>query len=227
MSVRHEGIDYRKRCEAHLKALGEISAALGEKDIYTQAHGHRVAVYAMRLASRLGLPGEEIRTIGIGGLFHDVGKLALGDHILNNRDTELPSDLRQEVQCHPLIGAALLKDIDFMNPVVDLVLFHHEREDGNGYPFGLNASEIPPGAKIISIADCFDAVTTDRPYQKGQSVDTAITILREGCRRFFCEDYVTAFIAEIEANGIIRDTGPMPSLVDQLIRPIAGCEDIV
>jgi len=214
----------RKRLyEQHLHTLSEISQALGEKDRYTHAHGHRVALYAMRLARRLGFSPKDIRNIGIGGLFHDVGKLALSDRIFTNRETHLPSDLRQEVRCHPLIGAALLKNIDFLKPAVDFVLFHHEREDGNGYPFGLKAGEIPPGAKIVSIADCFDAVTTDRPYQKGQSVGSAYEILREGCRRYFCEEYVETFIEEIEENGIIPDTGPDPLLADKLVRSAAGC----
>ena len=196
----------RKRlCEKQLKMLSDISAALGQKDKYTQAHGHRVAVYAMRLARRLGFSEDEIRYVGIGGLFHDVGKLALSDQIFTNCEAHLPKHLRQEVNCHPLIGAALLKDIDFLEPVVDFVLFHHEREDGSGYPFGLKDVEIPEGAKIVSIADCFDAVTTDRPYQKGQSIESAFIILRQGCQSYFCEAYVDTFIEDIEENGIIAD----------------------
>ena len=211
------GANRKRLCEQHLKILGEISAALGEKDIYTQAHGHRVAVYAMRLARRLGLSEEETRNVAIGGLFHDVGKLALSDRIFTNRDAHLSNDLRQEVNCHPLIGAALLKDIYFLEPMVDFVLFHHEREDGNGYPFGLKETEIPIGAKIVSIADCFDAVTTDRPYQKGQSVSAAYKILRQGCHSYFCEVYVETFIEEIEENGIIPDNGPDPLMARELV----------
>ncbi|WP_372677267.1 HD-GYP domain-containing protein [Desulfosarcina sp.] len=214
----------RKRlCEQHLHTLNEIFRALGEKDRYTQAHGYRVSLYAMRLARRLGCSPDEVRNVGIGGLFHDVGKLALSDRIFTNRESHLPSDLQQEVRCHPLIGAALLKDIDFLKPAVDFVLFHHEQEDGNGYPFGLRAGEIPPGAKIVSIADCFDAVTTDRPYQKGQSAATAYEILRKGCRRFFCEEYVETFIEEIEENGIIQDPGLDPLRARRLVRSAAGC----
>lgn len=213
----------RKRlCEQHLEMLTHISAALGRKDRYTQAHGHRVAVYAMRLARRLGLREDEIRYIGIGGLFHDVGKLALSDRIFTNREVHLSSDLRQEVNCHPLIGAALLKDIDFLEPVLDFVLFHHEREDGSGYPFGLKEMEIPLGAKIISIADCFDAVTTDRPYQKGQSIASAYAILRQGCRCYFCESYVDTFIEEIEENGIIADNGPDFLMERELVLSVAA-----
>jgi HD-GYP domain-containing protein (c-di-GMP phosphodiesterase class II) len=220
--MQQDLISRKRLCEQHLQTLSEISLALGKKDRYTQAHGHRVALYAMRLAGRLGFPAKDIRNIGIGGLFHDVGKLALNDIIFTNRETRLSNDLEQEVRCHPLIGAALLKHIDFLEPVVDFVLFHHEREDGNGYPYGLRAGEIPPGAKIVSIADCFDAVTTDRPYQKGQSVESAYEILREGCRRFFCEAYVEVFIEDVEENGMIRETGSHSLLADELVRSAAG-----
>jgi putative nucleotidyltransferase with HDIG domain len=203
--------------------LNDISKALGKKDRYTQAHSKRVALYAMRLARLLGFSTEEIRNVGIGGLLHDVGKLALSDCIFTNREPHLSSDLQQEVRCHPLIGAALLDHIDVLDPVVDFVLFHHEREDGKGYPFGLRAGEIPTGAKIVSIADCFDAVTTNRPYQKRQSVESAYEILREGCRRYFCEAYVEVFIEDIEENGIIQDSSTDPFLADELVRWSAGC----
>lgn len=214
----------RKRlCERQLQTVREISFALGEKDSYTQAHGHRVALYAMRLAGRLGFSPQGVRNVGIGGLFHDVGKLALNDRIFADQQTRLSNDLKQEVRCHPLIGAALLKNIDFLEPAVDFVLFHHEREDGNGYPFGLKAEEIPPGAKIVSIADCFDAVTTDRPYQHGQPAESAFEILREGRRRYFCAEYVKTFIEEIEENGIIQETGPDPLFADGLVQSAAAC----
>ncbi|HSO18341.1 MAG TPA: HD domain-containing phosphohydrolase [Desulfosarcina sp.] len=221
--MRHLSANRKQSCEQHVLALSALSRALGRKDSYTQAHGQRVALYAMRLARRLGLDERAVRHVGIGGLLHDVGKLALSDRIFSNRDTQLSGDLRQEVHCHPLIGAALLRDIDFLEPVVDLVLFHHEREDGRGYPFGLKGGEIPPGAKMVSIADCFDAVTTNRPYQKGQSIQAAYGILREGCSRYFCAAYVETFIEDIEENGIVREQGPDPSLAEELIRSAAGC----
>lgn len=216
----------KRHCERHLQALSEISTALEIKDRYTQIHSHRVALYAMRLARRLGFSLEEIRNVGIGGLFHDVGKLALSDRIFTNQESGLSADLQQEVRCHPLIGAALLKNIDFLEPVVDFVLFHHEREDGNGYPFGLKAGEIPPGAKIISIADSFDAITTDRPYQKGQTVAAAFEILRESCRKNYCEEYVEAFVEEIEESGIIGESLLDPLFADLLVRSAAGYSTI-
>jgi putative nucleotidyltransferase with HDIG domain len=208
--------------EQQYHLLSDLSRALGQKDRYTQAHGLRVANYAMRLARRLGFSPQDVRNVGIGGLFHDVGKLGLSDTIFTNREARLSQDLQREVHCHPLIGAALLKDIDFLSPVVDFVLFHHEREDGKGYPFGLSGGEIPPGAKVISIADCFDAVTTDRPYQKRKSIRAAYKILREGCRQFFCTDYVETFIEEIEENGIIQQNSPALVPAEELIRTAAG-----
>ena len=223
--MRNQPVVCRKQIsERQLRVLTELSRALGEKDRYTQAHGQRVAQYAMRLAHRLGFSLKEVRDVGIGGLFHDVGKLAMSDRIFTNREASLSTDLKREVHCHPLIGAALLKDIDFLSPVVDLVLFHHEREDGKGYPFGLTGGEIPPGAKIVSIADCFDAVTTDRPYQKRKSIRSAFDILRKGCRRYFCEAYVETFIEEIEENGIEKVMHPDPMLIDDLIRSTAGVD---
>ncbi len=221
--MQNELTSGKRLCEQQLNTLSEISRALAAKDGYTQEHSYRVSLYAMRLARRLGLSTQDIRNVGIGGLYHDVGKLALSDRIFTNRETRLPMDLRQEVHCHPLIGAALLRDIDFLKPAVDFVLFHHEREDGKGYPFGLKAGEIPPGAKIVSIADCFDAVTTDRPYQQRQSISSAFEILREGCRRLFCEEYVETFIEEIEENGIIQNRFNDTQLPDELVRLAAEC----
>jgi HD-GYP domain-containing protein (c-di-GMP phosphodiesterase class II) len=96
-------------------------------------------------------------------------------------------------------------------------------------PSACRAGEIPPGAKIVSIADCFDAVTTDRPYQQGQSVESAYEILREGCRRYFCEEYVEVFIEDIEENGIIQDTKhrPVSPFADELVRLAAGCAGVM
>ena len=196
--MQQDLVSRKRLCEQQLNTLSEISRALGEKDRYTQFHSYRVSLYAMRLAQRLGFSPEDIRNVGIGGLFHDVGKLALSDRIFTDRKAHLPVDLRQEVRCHPLIGAALLKDI------------------------GLTAGEIPPGAKIVSIADCFDAVTTDRPYQKGQPIASAFEILREGCLRLFCEEYVETFIEEIEENGTIQNTYTESRLAEELVRLAAG-----
>jgi HD-GYP domain-containing protein (c-di-GMP phosphodiesterase class II) len=185
------------------KKLSAINSALKTKDQYTEGHARRVALYAMRLARRLGLSSEDIGNIGIGGLLHDVGKIGLSDRIFNNQTEPLAGELLEEVRRHPDIGVSLLKGIDSLSPVLDYVHYHHERMDGSGYPCGLKSDAIPLGARIISVADCFDAITTDRPYQKSKTSAEAFVILRRMANHKLCSDLVEAFIADIEENGII------------------------
>ena len=137
--------------------------ALGVKDPYTEAHARRVAAYAGRLAIGMNLAAEEVDNIWLAGLLHDIGKIALNEGIFRNTNARLTKDMQAEVQRHPFIGISILKQFHFPAAVQKYVFCHHERVDGNGYPSGLTADEIPLGAKIISAVDCFDAMTTDRP----------------------------------------------------------------
>jgi putative nucleotidyltransferase with HDIG domain len=187
-------------------ALLLMASALGLKDTYTLAHAHRVAEYAKRLAVRAGLSMVEVLQISMGGMLHDVGKLALSDRIFSNRNATLTDDMMEEVHNHPLIGAALLRQITCQQAICDAVLFHHERIDGSGYPFGLKGDEIPLSARIVSIADCFDAITTDRPYQRRKSCKAAITLLGKCAGNSFATDLVPLFVDEIRSNGMVRHT---------------------
>jgi putative nucleotidyltransferase with HDIG domain len=179
--------------------LKTIDTTFNGMDFYTRGHARRVSVYAMRLARRVGLEPDVVANIGLGGLLHDIGKASLSERIFKNTKATLSSDMLQEVRRHPLIGVSILKGIDFLTPVIDYVLYHHERVDGSGYPCGLIADEIPLGAKIISVADCFDAITTNRSYQKGKNKKEAFAILKEAG---FCPGLVEAFITEIEESGM-------------------------
>jgi putative nucleotidyltransferase with HDIG domain len=187
-------------------ALLLMASALGLKDSYTHAHAHRVAEYAKRLAVRAGLSMEEVLQVSMGGMLHDVGKLALSDRIFSNKNAVLTDDMMQEVHDHPLIGAALVRKISCQRAISDAVLFHHERINGSGYPFGLKGDEIPLSARIVSIADCFDAITTDRPYQRRKSSKAAIALLAEGAGISFAVDLVSLFIDEIRINGVVPRT---------------------
>ena len=146
-------------------------------DRYTQKHAWRVAVYARRLAERIGLNPTAVEKIRLGGLLHDIGKIGLSAAILNNTHDRLSDDMLAEVRLHPLMGAAVLSEFDMSAAVIEFVQYHHEKIDGSGYPFGLKDGQIPLGAKIISVADCFDAITTDRPYQQRKSRAEALAIL--------------------------------------------------
>ncbi|MEJ2477141.1 MAG: HD domain-containing phosphohydrolase [Desulfobacterales bacterium] len=197
--------------------LSAINSALKTKDQYTEGHARRVALYAMRLAHRLGLPAEEIGNIGIGGLLHDIGKIGLSDRIFSNQTDQLAGELLAEVRRHPDIGVSLLKGIDSLLPVLDYIHYHHERMDGSGYPCGLKSDDIPLGARIISVVDCFDAITTDRPYQKRKTCAEAFAILRRMANHELCPDLVKAFVADIEENGMI-DEDPAKNHTRLLLR---------
>jgi putative nucleotidyltransferase with HDIG domain len=186
------------------RALMLMASALGLKDRYTHAHAHRVAEYAKRLAVRAGLSMAEVLQVSMGGMLHDVGKLALSDHFFSFKNAALTDDMMMEVRNHPLIGAALLEKIACKQAISDAVLFHHERIDGSGYPFGIKGDEIPLSARIVSIADCFDAITTDRPYQRRKSCKAATSLLSESAGTSFAADLVPLFIEEIRINGMAR-----------------------
>jgi len=185
---------------SQISKLAVIAAALKIKDPYTQGHARRVAMYAARLARRLGLSGAEVENIRLGGLLHDIGKIGLSDRVFNNTNRRLSDELLAEVQRHPQLGVALLKNFNFPAPVIDYVLCHHEKIDGSGYPFGLRDRQIPLGAKIIRIADCFDAITTDRPYQPHKSRIEALAILRQISGTDLSAELVEEFIEDLNEN---------------------------
>ena len=203
------------------RTLSIIDDALGSKDRYTQEHAHRVALYAMRLARRIGLSVQQTYQIGIGGLLHDVGKIGLSKRIFNNKSQELGKEMRQEMQQHPHVGATFLESIGILTPVLEYVHCHHEKMDGSGYPRGLKADKIPLGARIISVVDCFDAITTDRPYQKRKSRRLAFHILRQLSGSSLDPSLVATFIEEVKENGLIPD-GWVDSFPTLLYLPIAA-----
>lgn len=185
------------------RSLLLLASALGLKDQYTHGHAHRVAAYAKRLALCLELPMDVVLQIAMGGMLHDVGKLALSDAIFSNADTALTEEMLLEVRNHTLLGAAMLKKAHCQGIIAEAVLFHHERIDGSGYPFGIHGEAIPLSARIVSIADCFDAITTDRPYQGRQSCEQAFKVLNESAGTYFSSDLVPLFIEEIQRNGMV------------------------
>ena len=185
--------------------LTAIAAALGMKDPYTQGHARRVAIYARRVATRIGLNSAEVDNIRLGGLLHDIGKIGLSAQILNNTHNRLSGDMLTEVHQHPRIGVAILKNFNFPPAVIDFVRYHHEKMDGSGYPYGLMSYQIPLGAKIIKMADCFDAITTDRPYQQRKSWIEALAILRQISGTDLNPVLVKSFIADIKENGLALD----------------------
>jgi response regulator RpfG family c-di-GMP phosphodiesterase len=151
--------------------LGLLNA-LDLRDTETQWHSRRVALYCRRLAMEIGIKGEELLNIERGGLLHDIGKIGIKDSILL-KPGKLTQTEWEEIKRHPELGYNILKDIEFLSDARLIVLHHHERYDGSGYPYGLQGKEIHLGARIFAIIDTFDAITSTRPYRKAQPFEVA------------------------------------------------------
>lgn len=151
--------------ESTLEALG---AAIDLRDSPTAGHSRRVFLYSIELAKGLRLPERQLTSIRVGALLHDIGKLAIPDRILL-KPGPLTEEERRTMQQHAQVGYDLVKGIDFLAEAAEIILTHHERCDGSGYPQGLQAADIPIGAKIFAVADTVDAMTSDRPYRAALS----------------------------------------------------------
>jgi putative nucleotidyltransferase with HDIG domain len=165
--------------ELYLSTIETLAMAVDAKDQITHGHIRRVEVYAVELAKRLGATDDnQLRAIATAALLHDMGKLAIPEHILNKPGKLTPGEF-DKMKRHADIGADLLSSVKFPFPVVPIVRHHHEHWNGTGYPAGIAATDIPLGARILSVVDCFDALTSDRPYRPRLSTNDAFKIIRD------------------------------------------------
>ena len=154
--------------DLHLATIEALALAIDAKDQTAQSHIRRVQVYATCIARGLGMSDTEIQGVKTAALLHDIGKLAVPEHILS-KPGPLTQEEFQKIRVHPQVGAEIISAVPFPYPVAPLILSHHERWDGKGYPQGLKGEEIPLGARILSVVDYFDALTSDRPYHKAMT----------------------------------------------------------
>jgi putative nucleotidyltransferase with HDIG domain len=171
--------DARMQAQAHdfhLSTVNALTAALEAKDPYTRGHSQRVASSAVAIAVDMGLTPEEVERVRWASLLHDIGKIATPEQILHKRGP-LSDEERAIMNAHPDRGANILAEMAPFRPLVDFVRYHQEAYDGSGYPEGLSGSAIPLGARIIRVADTFDALISDRPYRRGRSIQEAVTQL--------------------------------------------------
>lgn len=152
--------------------LEALASALEAKDPNTEAHTGRIRDMALALSTAMQVPSELRRAVKLGAILHDVGKIGIADAILL-KPGPLDDGEWQVMRQHPLIGERMLQGIDFVGPALPIVRHHHERWDGNGYPDRLAKEEIPIGARIVSVCDAFDAMTSDRPYRNGMPTESA------------------------------------------------------
>lgn len=174
--------------EGTLKALAYM---LDLRDHSTWGHSARVVSYALALAEQIGLAEDDLRQLAWAGLLHDIGKIGIPDSILF-KPTALNKEEWENIKRHPTIGYRVIQEIDFLKFAADIVLSHHERFDGTGYPQGLKGDEIPPGARIFAVADALDAMTSDRPYRMAQPMEKALKEIGRLAGTQFCPQSVAA-----------------------------------
>jgi len=160
----------------HLRTIEALSLAIEAKDHTTHDHLRRVQVYAVEIAKDLGLDQDQLNAIRAAAMLHDIGKLAVPEHILSKPGRLTPEEF-EKMKIHPIVGAEILDRVQFPYPVVPIVRSHHEKWDGTGYPHGLKSEAIPVGARILSAVDCFDALASERPYRQALSPQESMKAL--------------------------------------------------
>lgn len=197
--------------DLHLATIEALALAIDAKDQTAQSHIRRVQVYATSIARGLGMSDTEIQGVKTAALLHDIGKLAVPEHILS-KPGPLTQEEFQKIRVHPQVGAEIISAVPFPYPVAPLILSHHERWDGKGYPQGLKGEEIPLGARILSVVDYYDALTSDRPYHKAMTHEAALALLQQEAGRALDPAVVQMFVkmaAEMEAvAGTIETATP-------------------
>jgi putative two-component system response regulator len=182
--------------------IAAMANAIEAKDEYTEGHNDRVSKLSVMLAERAGLSIKDIEQVRMGGILHDIGKIGIPDNVLNKHGP-LNEDEFRIITSHPVQGEKILQPLRSLREVGTIVLHHHERFDGGGYPAGLTGKEIPLFARIVAIADCFDAMTTDRPYRKALAMETALAELEQGAGVIWDPSLVPMFIETLRQRDII------------------------
>ena len=218
--------------DLHLRTIEALSLAIEAKDHSTHDHLRRVQAYAVQLGKDLGLTDAELNALRAASMLHDIGKLAVPEQILSKPGRLTPEEF-DRMKIHPIVGAEILDRVQFPYPVVPIVRSHHEKWDGSGYPYGLKREAIPIGARILSVVDCFDALTSERPYRRAMSADEAMKHLVSEIDTSFDPRVVAAIekrYVELE-EGVRRSEttkSPFPTVTNanRSVAPSAGFADV-
>lgn len=188
---------YKNLKGIYMHTISALASALEAKDHYTRSHSENVTKYAVVIARELDLPAAQIETIREACRLHDLGKIGIHDYILTKPGKLSPEEW-EEVKLHSLRGAEILQPIGFLKTVAELIKQHHERYDGEGYPLRLAAQNIRLGARIMAVADAFDAMISERPYRQALGLPKAIAELKENSARQFDPKIVKLFLTILE-----------------------------
>ena len=182
-----------------LESIFAFAKAVEARDFYTGKHSENMVSIATEIGRRLRLSQREIDNLQHAAMLHDLGKIGIEDRILHKRSALTPQE-KDKIRRHPQIGAEIIRDIHFLKEVVPMIMYHHERFDGLGYSMGLKGREIPLGARVIAIADVYQALISNRPYRKAYSKAEALKIIKEGAGAQFDPAIVKVFLQIVQKN---------------------------
>jgi putative nucleotidyltransferase with HDIG domain len=203
----------RENKELFINSIRALAQAIDAKDPYTRGHSERVATYAESIAAEMGLSAEEVEKVKLSGLLHDVGKIGVDDRIIR-KPTALTEEEFELMKTHPVKGAAIMAAIPQLADVIPGMKYHHEKWQGGGYPEGLKGEQIPLQARIVTVADTFDAMTTTRPYQKAMEIRFVVDRIRQFAPSRFDPRIVEAFVRAWEKGIIVPiEESPRPQAV--------------
>ncbi len=201
---------------AYEATISALCQAVETKDFYTRGHSERVSRGAVMIATEIGMRPERVGAIAYAGMLHDVGKLGVPTSVLQKRGS-LTDDEYAAIQLHPMRGLDIVREIGFLDEALAGIMHHHERIDGRGYPMGLAGDEIPEFARVLGVADAFDAMTSDRSYRGARPIPEAVAELRKWAGKQFDPAFVDAFLTALEREGW---TSPEPAPAEEPLRTI-------
>jgi diguanylate cyclase (GGDEF)-like protein/putative nucleotidyltransferase with HDIG domain len=237
LEAEKERVEIEKRhveeiASLNMRTIEALALAIEAKDHTTHTHLQRVRTYAIEIAKEMGLPSDEIEALRAAALLHDIGKLGVPEHIINKPGKLTPEEF-EKMKVHPLVGSEILERVAFPYPVAPIVRSHHERWDGSGYPAGLVGEEIPMGARILSVVDCLDAMSSDRQYRPAIPLHEAMRQVKERSGTWFDPNVVALLesrYVDLERMAQTQDADFTPSAfakhlrVERGLAPAAGFE---
>ncbi|MGW9399043.1 HD-GYP domain-containing protein [Streptomyces sp. NPDC055642] len=215
---------YHRERAAHRATIRALVQAVDIKDGYTRGHSERVGRASMMIARELGLDDARVEVLRFAGILHDVGKLGVPTRLLT-KDGPLTPEERRVIELHPEYGHEMVRGISFLGEARAAVLHHHERLDGSGYPYGLAGGQIPESARVVAVADAFDAMTSTRSYSRARPVPVALEELRRCAGTHFDPRMVGALVRAIGRTGwhpAVTADEPGPAPVTAPVAPVTG-----
>jgi putative nucleotidyltransferase with HDIG domain len=194
--------------ENYIRTIKALAIAVDAKDTYTHGHSENVMNIAEEIAKEMNIDEKLVGIIRDAGLLHDIGKIGIPGYILNKPGPLTYEEFNGIMKTHSNLGANIVKDVPFLHDLHKLILYHHEHYNGQGYPEGLKGEQIPVGARILHVADAFEAMTSNRPYRNSLGKTEAIKRLKEGSGKQFDPAVISAFLRIAKRKGWIEEVAP-------------------